>query len=124
VLMGAVAETMGSMHILVYGGSDEVLFKRLQTLGAVINREGNGDSIGGLIRERDEILNKHPGFSNEILAFNTITDQWFVFDSVSVKIPVTTLGVKKDRDFLIVSGEISPGIRTPKVYGFSVDEPT
>src|SRR5690606_7355378 len=37
--------------------------------------------------------------------------------------PVTTLGFKKDKAFLIVSGEISPGIRTPAVYSFTVDEP-
>lgn len=121
VLMGAVAETLGSMHILLYGGSDEVLFMKLQTLGEAIN--GEGDGVDDLIRERDKILNHHPGFSHEILAFNTITEQGFKFDSVSVKLPVTTLGIKRDNDFLIVSGEISPGIRTPKVYGFSVDEP-
>ena len=123
VLMGAAAETMGSMHILLYGGSDEILFTQLQTLAATINKGGNDSLVSRSITKRDQILNNHPGFSKEILAFNTITEKWFVFDSVSVKLPVTTLGFKKDNAFLIVSGEVSPGIRTPKVYSFVVDEP-
>lgn len=123
VLMGAVAETMGSIHILVYGGSDEVLFTQLQTLEQTINKDSNDSLVSRAIAQRDQILNNHPGFSREVLAFNTITEKWYVFDSVSVKIPVTTLGFKKDKAFLIVSGEISPGIRTPAVYSFTVDEP-
>src|SRR5690606_14592597 len=121
VLMGAAAETMGSMHILLYGGSDEILFTQLQTLAATINKGGNDSLVSRSISKRDQILNNHRGFSKEILAFNTITEKWFVFDSVSVKLPVTTLGLKKDNAFLIVSGEVSPGIRTPKVYSFVVD---
>ncbi|HUH47764.1 MAG TPA: kelch repeat-containing protein, partial [Arenibacter sp.] len=116
VLMGAVAETMGSMHILVYGGSDEVLFRELEALGKTINGGGNDSLVNSSIAQRDRILNNHPGFSHEILTFNTITDQWFVLDSVPVQLPMTTLGIKKDKDLLIVSGEISPGIRTPNVY--------
>lgn len=123
VRMGAVAETMGSMHILLYGGSDEVLFNKLQSLELAIAKEDNGESRNGLISERDQILYDHPGFSKEIWAFNSITEKWFVFDSVSVNLPVTTLGFKKGKDFLIVSGEISPGIRTPGVYSFTVEEP-
>lgn len=123
VIMGAVAETMGSMHILVYGGSDETLFLELQGLEQAIKKEDNSDRVGQLVGQRDRILENHPGFSNEILAFNTITEQWFVFDSVSVKLPVTTLGFKKDKAFLVVSGETSPGIRTSGVYRFTVEEP-
>ncbi|MDO1498851.1 hypothetical protein Q2T40_00215 [Winogradskyella maritima] len=38
------------------------------------------------------------------------------------KIPVTALSFKKDDQFLIVSGEISPGIRTPKVRKYKIAE--
>ena len=33
VLMGASAEAMGSMHLIIYGGSDEVLFDQLEHIG-------------------------------------------------------------------------------------------
>ncbi|GGW26564.1 sodium:solute symporter family transporter [Arenibacter certesii] len=123
VLMGAVAEPMGSMHVLLYGGSDDVLFTQLETLGQKINQAKNDSIAKKLIAKRDEILNTHSGFSHEVLAFNSITDKWYVYDTLNVKLPVTTLGIKKDNEFLIVSGEISPGIRTPEVYSISVDEP-
>ncbi|WP_026810380.1 sodium:solute symporter family transporter [Arenibacter latericius] len=123
VIMGAVAEPMGSMHVLLYGGSDDLLFTQLETLGQQISQANNDSIAKKLIETRDQILNTHPGFSNEVLAFNSITDKWYVYDTLNVKLPVTTLGIKKDNDFLIVSGEISPGIRTPEVYSLSVDEP-
>lgn len=123
VVMGAVAEPMGSMHILLYGGSDDLLFTQLETLGQEIAGATNDSLSKNLTEQRDRLLNTHPGFSNEILAFNSITDRWFVYDTLEVNLPVTTLGIKNGNDFLIVSGEISPGIRTPKVYSFSVDEP-
>ncbi len=124
VIMGAVAEPMGSMHVMLYGGSDEVLFTQLETFGKQISEAQNDSIVKQLTAKRDSILNNHPGFSNEILAFNTITDQWYVYDTLDQGLPVTTLGIKKDQDFVIVSGEISPGIRTPEVFQFSVDEPT
>ncbi|MCM4166546.1 N-acetylneuraminate epimerase [Arenibacter antarcticus] len=123
IIMGAVAEPMGSMHILLYGGSDDLLFTELESLGQQLNQVNNDSLAKKIIAQRDQILNTHPGFSKEILAFNSITDKWFVYDTVRVKLPVTTLGIKKDNNFLIVSGEISPGIRTPEVYSFTVDEP-
>ncbi|MEQ8220629.1 MAG: sodium/solute symporter [Arenibacter sp.] len=122
VLMGASAEAMGSMHLMIYGGSDEILFNQLEQYGLQISKE-NKDSIRqNLIRSRNNILNTHPGFSRDILAYNTITKKWFVHDSLDTKIPVTALSFNHLDDFLIVSGEISPGIRTPKVQAFKIAE--
>ena len=83
------------------------------------------DSIATrLIEKRAKILNTHPGFSKEILAYNSITKKWFVYDSLSTQIPVTTLSFKKDEEFFIISGEVSPGIRTPKVQKFKITAET
>ncbi|MBC7000313.1 sodium/solute symporter [Cytophaga sp. FL35] len=122
VLMGASAETMGSMHLMVYGGSDEVLFDTLEDIAFQIVREQNDSIVAKLIEKRDQILNTHPGFSKEILAYNSITKQWFVYETLVNKIPVTALSFKKDKDFMIISGEVSPGIRTPKVRKFKIAE--
>ncbi|MDX1328195.1 MAG: sodium/solute symporter, partial [Arenibacter sp.] len=124
VIMGAVAEPMGSMHVMLYGGSDDVLFTQLETFGKQISEAQNDSLVKQLTTKRDSILNNHPGFDKEILAFNTITDQWYVYDTLEHGLPVTTLGIKRDQDFIIVSGEISPGIRTPQVFKFNVDDPT
>jgi cyclically-permuted mutarotase family protein len=120
VLMGASAETMGSMHIMIYGGSDEVLFNELEDISLQLGDEQNDTIINNLKSRRDTILNNHTGFSKDILAYNTITKKWFVYSSLETKIPVTALSFKSNDDFVIVSGEVSPGIRTPKVQTFKI----
>ncbi len=122
VLMGASADPMGSMHIMVYGGSDEVLFDELENLGLQLGTVKNDSLKKQLIARRDNILNHHPGFSKDILGYNSITKKWFVYDSLPNQIPVTALSFKKDDEFFIVSGEISPGIRTPKVQKYKIAE--
>ncbi len=121
-LMGAAAETKGAMHVLVYGGCDEVVFNKIEHTALAIKAAIN-DSIRTVLKDKlAVILDTHPGFSKEVLAYNTITDKWFVYDTLAVKIPVTALSYKSKDVFVIVSGEISPGIRTPKVAKFTVDE--
>lgn len=120
VLMGASAEVMGSMHIMVYGGSDALLFDELETIGLEIGGTQSDSITNGLIARRDAILNTHPGFSKDILAYNTITKKWFVYASLPSQIPVTALSFKNNDDFIIVSGEVSPGIRTSGVQNFKI----
>ena len=121
-LMGASAVPNGSMHIMVYGGSDEVLLNELEHLSIELNSVQN-DSIARVLKQRrDDILNHHPGFSRDILAFNTITQKWFVYQRQETGLPVTALSFRQGDNFLIVSGEVSPGIRTPEVGVFTLVE--
>ncbi|MBJ7882127.1 sodium/solute symporter [Gelidibacter salicanalis] len=120
VLMGASAEVMGSMHIMVYGGSDAVLFDELETIGRQLATTPNDSTATALTSRRDGILNNHPGFSKDILAYNTITKKWFVYDQLTTQIPVTALAFKNNGDFIIVSGEVSPGIRTSGSQSFKI----
>ncbi len=120
VLMGASVETMGSMHIMVYGGSDEVLFDELENISLQLGTVQSDTIVKKLKNRRDDILNNHPGFSKDILAYNTITKKWFVYDSLATNIPVTALSFKNNDEFAIVSGEVSPGIRTPNVETFKI----
>ena len=120
VLMGASAEALGSIHILVYGGSDEVLFDKLENYGLQLSSKPNDSIANEIITERNEILNNHPGFSKNVLAYNTVTKQWFVDETLETKIPVTALSFSTKDGFTIVSGEVSPGIRTPKVQQYVV----
>lgn len=118
VLMGAAAEAKGSMHVLIYGGSDEKLFDKLEQLYLNEIKAAHDTVKSDLSNQRKEILKNHPGFQKEILAYNTITGKWFLYDSLQVQIPVTALSFKHNDDFIIVSGEVSPGVRTPKVFKY------
>ncbi len=120
VLMGASAEALGSMHILAYGGSDEVLFDKLENYGLQLAASNNDSISNEIIAERNELLNNHPGFSKDILAYNTVTKRWFVDETLDSEIPVTALSFSTKDGYTIVSGEVSPGVRTPKVQQYVI----
>lgn len=62
-----------------------------------------------------EPIEQHPGFSKSILAYHTITDTWRVLETMPGS-PVTTTMVRWNDAFVIPSGEIRPGVRTPAVW--------
>lgn len=123
VLMGGYAEPMGSMHILVYGGSDEVLFDELEQISLRLAEKPSDSIFKQLVQRRDSILKNHPGFSRDVLAYNTITDKWFVYETLKKALPVTALTFRSGNALIMVSGEVSPGTRTPTVQKIHVEEP-
>lgn len=118
VIMGAAVERSGSMHILVYGGSDEKLFDQIEGLSLKASKNSNDSVKSALLSKKNDIFKNHPGFQKEVLALNTMTDVWFVYDSLEIDIPITTLSFKSNDQFYIISGEVAPGVRTPKAYEF------
>ncbi|MFS4417440.1 sodium:solute symporter family transporter [Maribacter sp. 2307ULW6-5] len=120
VLMGAAAQPMGSMHLLVFGGSDAIIFDQLEFLALELAKSPNDSLRGRLIAERDALLADHPGFSNEVLAYNTMTKKWFVYDSLPDPLPVTALALSQERAMTLVSGETAPGVRTPAVKTYAI----
>ena len=114
-ISGSSAQCMGSMHVLVYGGDDGVLFSALQDLNKEVELQESDSTKSQLISKKESILNTHPGFSKDILAFNTITQKWYVYGSLEQGLPVTMLSFGKEDGFYMISGEIAPGVRTPMV---------
>lgn len=100
----------GQSHLLVFGGDD-----------------------GSLARETQSLGDKHPGFRNEVLAYNTVTDRWSVMGRMPVDIrddaetnpggsvyaPVTTPMVEWEGRVVIPGGEARPAVRTVKVLSAS-----
>ncbi|RNL82289.1 sodium transporter [Sinomicrobium pectinilyticum] len=120
-IMGGTAMPAGNMHILMLGGSDGKYFALLEQLDKSIQElPPSSPKRQKNIRHRDSILENHPGFGDQIVALNTITGKWSVRDTLPQPLPVTTLGFSKEDHFYIVSGEASPGIRTPEVIRLSL----
>ena len=122
VVMGASSTQAGSMHLVVFGGSDEVLFDTLETIALELDQNPKDSIRLKLIKKRNAILTQHPGFSKHLYAYNTFTKKWFLYDSLQTQLPVTALSFKNGEEFYIVSGEISPGIRTPQVRKFQLTQ--
>jgi N-acetylneuraminic acid mutarotase len=59
----------------------------------------------------------HPGFPSSILAYHTITDTWVSMGNTPAP-HVTTPAVNWRGRWVIPSGEIRPGVRSPEVWSF------
>ncbi len=83
------APSLGQATLLVMGGDD----------GSMVNFTP---------------MSQHPGFRRDVLAYHTLTDTWRETDTMSVS-HVTTPVVSWRGSYVIPSGEIRPGVRSPAV---------
>ena len=90
------ATVMGASHLLVIGGDD----------GSLVSYEPK---------------DTNPGFSREMLGFDTTTKTWSVAGTIpaSVTAAVTAPMVSWQGSDWMVSGESRPAVRTPQVTGIS-----
>jgi len=62
----------------------------------------------------DKPMAEHPGFGDELLVYDTQDDRWFSHGRVpDPRVAVT--GVRWGQSFVVPSGEIRPGVRSPRV---------
>ena len=74
-----------------------------------------GGDDGKLAAEAAVLKEKHPGFSNQVLGYNTITDSWGIVAQIPSPAPVTTTLTTWNGSIIIPGGEVRPAVRTPKV---------
>ena len=89
------APVLGQSAFLILGGDD----------GALVNFQP---------------LDRHPGFPKTILAYDTVTDTWKPFGEMPIA-HVTTSMTRWKSGFVMPSGEIRPGVRSPKVWTMQVN---
>jgi len=105
----------GASYLLLFGGDKGETFQKAEALIAAISREKDEVKKQQLNAEKIALQAAHPGFSKEVLLYNTITDVWTVIDTIPYEGQVTTAAVKWGEDFIIPSGEIKAGVRTPHI---------
>jgi N-acetylneuraminic acid mutarotase len=122
-MMAGTAVPYGAASALVLGGDTGEIFLKKEALAARIrsleSRAGaDPNSKGELDRARAEektLLEHHPGFSRKTFLYNSETDQWTETDPLPEWPPVTTTAVWWNEQIALPSGEIRPGVRTPRV---------
>lgn len=122
-LMANSGFATGSMNILLFGGDTGELFTRLENLDLKLKKTNDSTLYSNLKKEKEEILTSHPGFSNLVYAFNTITGRWSIYDTIK-KLPVTTLAFADGNAIYMVSGEMKPGVRSPQFVRFRSQQNT
>jgi len=107
----------GLEFVVLASGADGKEFLELISLeNAIKEFEENQDFLNAktLKIELNDRLVNHRGFSRNVLSFNTITKSIVKIAELPYGV-VTAPLVKWDNEFYIVSGEVSPGVRTPSI---------
>ena len=66
-------------------------------------------------------IHERPFFPRDVLSYDTRMNTWKVIDQMPIGV-VTTSAVEWNNKIVIPSGEIRPGVRTPKVQATTVIE--
>ncbi|MGB3005534.1 MAG: hypothetical protein WBC06_03425 [Chitinophagaceae bacterium] len=106
---------VSSDGVLLFGGDKGTTFHKVEMLIAAINAEKDETIKKELIQKKNKLQTEHPGFSKEVLHYNTLTDSWKAIGNIPFDTPVTTTAVKWGNDIYIPSGEIRAGIRSPQI---------
>lgn len=122
-MSAATAVAFGETCILLMGGDKGTIFHQIETFSENIAEAKTEEERQRLQAEKIQLLNNHPGFSRDVLAYNTIKDCWTKIGELPGFGPVTTTAIKWDDAIFIPSGEIKPGRRTPEILMGKIPAP-
>ncbi len=114
-LAAGTGVAVGKNYILLFGGDNGQLYNKTE---AFINAAAEAETLGQkteINSKKIKHLESHPGFSKQVLLCNTLTNECVEITTLPFPAQVTTSAVKYGNRIFIPSGEIRPGVRTPKV---------
>lgn len=106
----------GKDEILLFGGDKGETFHKTELLIASINAAADTAKKQDLILQKNQLQSAHPGFSKEVLVYNTITNNWTNTTPLPFEAPVTTTAILWNSEVIIPNGEIRAGVRTPAIW--------
>ena len=124
-LMAGTAFPLGTAGIVFTSGADGNLMLKENQLRKNIEILSGQSDPGALAKAQADLLthlNEHPGFGNKLRLYSTTTGQTTIVGELPETGQVTTTAVRWGEDIIIPSGEIRPGIRTPKILKLSVNK--
>lgn len=107
-------------YILLFGGDRGEQFNKVERTISSINLEKDELRKENLITIKNKLLESHPGFSNEILLYNTQKNIWTSTGFIPFDTSVTTNVVQWGDEIIIPSGEIKAGVRTPRILSAKI----
>ncbi|MFW5754769.1 MAG: hypothetical protein ACOCV9_08190, partial [Marinilabiliaceae bacterium] len=124
--MAGTAFPVGAATIIFPSGANgEMMKKQLDIENQIAFVKSTGaneselDSLEAVLLHH---LNNHPGFGDQLTAFNTITNEIYSVGQLPGTGQVTTTAVKWGNEVFIPSGEIRPGVRTPGTLKITIDK--
>ena len=114
-LSAGTGNAIGTHSILLFGGDRGETFHKTENLIIAIAGEKDSLKKAQLTEEKSKVQSSHPGFSRQILLYDTKKDQWVLDGHLPFSTPATTTAVMWNGDFFLPSGEIKAGVRTPQI---------
>lgn len=124
-VMAGSAFPYGSDNIVFVGGAPDSTFLKEQSLKTELSKSLTNQNIANSNRIKTELLQYyvgHPGFSPQILVYNTVKNSISNAGTFDAFCPVTTNAIPFRDGALIACGEIKPGIRTPLIYKIQLNK--
>lgn len=123
--MAGTAFPLGAATIVFPSGANGHLMQKQVALDNQIASlqkvSGKEELLDSLQNARVHHLNNHPGFGNRLMAFNTLTHEVYELGNLPQTGQVTTRAVPFGEQYVIPSGEIRPGVRTPTGIGVGIN---
>ena len=102
-------------QVILFGGDDAGTFHQVEDALAKINSTSDPVEKDSLIAAKNQLQVNHPGFRQEVIAYDLKGKQWKELGKIVGLSPVTTTAVLKDNLVVIPSGEIRAGVRTDQI---------
>ncbi len=119
-LCAGTGSMINPSSIILFGGETGTTFTTVEKFLAKIAVEKDPDVRLSLIKSKNQVLEDHPGFSNEILLYQIKTGESSVVGKIPFEVPVTT-GASWLGDYIFIpSGEIRAGVRTPNIISVKI----
>jgi len=119
-LSAGTGAVFSEKYILLFGGDRGERFNKVEQTISNINLEKEQFKKENLISIKNKLLESHPGFSNEILLYNTQKNIWLSNGFIPFNASVTTNLVQWGDEIIIPSGEIKAGVRTPRIISAKI----
>ncbi|MCY1722930.1 sodium/solute symporter [Prolixibacteraceae bacterium Z1-6] len=126
-VMAGTAFSIGASTIVFASGADGELMKKQMRIEKRISQLQENKDTDELKTYQNQLLNhlqNHPGFGKKITGFNTLTNKTTEIAHLPGTGQVTTAAVLWNNEFIIPTGEIRPGVRTPNILKISIQKDT
>jgi len=121
-LHGGSAIPIGTQHILLIGGVNRSIFynawKRERDI-ELARAIQDTVQLEQLLEEKHDYFLMEPEeykFNRDVLAYHTITQTWIKVGDYPYPGPAGAPMVEWNNGFVVVNGEIKPGVRSPEIY--------
>lgn len=111
----AVGFAVNTNRIVLAGGDKGDIFHRIETYISQSATAGDSAEAQKLIAEKNLLVTHHQGFSTDVLAYDIEKDQWYKAGALPTAAQVTAGAANWQHKLVICSGEIRPGVRSPKI---------